>query len=97
MRSRLPTLMTAELEEAREVVPLLRKAAEYEPAEVLQLVDQHWVGDERYLTCALLCCVTSNYGTSRVSILSLDWPTMHQPTVSPFNILRTKFRIPDLI
>ena len=54
MRSRLPTLMTAELEEAREVVPLLRRAAEYEPAEVLQLVDQHWVGDERYLTCALV-------------------------------------------
>ena len=54
MRSCLPTLMTAELEEAREVVPLLRKAAEYEPAEVLQLVDQHWVGDERYLTCALV-------------------------------------------
>ena len=53
MRSRLPTLMTAELEEAREVVPLLSKAAEYYPAEVLQLVEKHWVGDERYLTCAL--------------------------------------------
>ena len=46
--------MNAELEGAREVVPLLRKAAEYEPAEVLQLVDQHWVGEERYLTCALI-------------------------------------------
>ena len=54
VRSRLPTLMTAEPGEAREVVPLLSKAAEYEPAEVLQLVDQHWVGDERYLTCALV-------------------------------------------
>ena len=53
MGSRLPTLMTAEPEEAREVVPLLSKAAEYEPAEVLQLVEKHWVGDERYLTCAL--------------------------------------------
>ena len=53
MGRRLPTLMTAELEIAREVVPLLSKAAEYEPAEVLHLVDRHWVGDERYLTCAL--------------------------------------------
>ena len=53
VRSRLPTLMTAEPGEAREVVPLLSKAAEYEPAEVLQLVEKHWVGDERYLTCAL--------------------------------------------
>ena len=53
MRSRLPTLMTAELEEAREVVPLLRKAAEYEPADVLQLLDRHWVGEECYLPCAL--------------------------------------------
>ena len=53
MRSRLPTRMTAELEKAREVVPLLSKAAEYYPAEVLQLVEINWVGDERYLTCAL--------------------------------------------
>ena len=53
MRSRLPSFMTAELEEAREVVPLLNKAAEYEPADVLQLLDQHWVGEECYLPCAL--------------------------------------------
>ena len=53
VRNRLPSFMNSELEGAWEVVPLLRKAAEYEPAEVLQLVEKHWVGDERYLTCAL--------------------------------------------
>ena len=53
VRNRLPSFMNLELEGAWEVVPLLRKAAEYEPAEVLQLVDQYWVGDERYLPCAL--------------------------------------------
>ncbi len=54
MGSRLPSLMIAQPEEAREVVFLLDNAAEFEPDEVLRLVDQHWVAAERYLPCALI-------------------------------------------
>ena len=54
MRSRLPSLMIAQPQEAQEVVFLLGKAAAFEPDEVLRLVDRHWVAAERYLPCALI-------------------------------------------
>ena len=53
MGSRLPSLMLVQPEEAREIAFVLGKAAAFEPGKVLRLVNQFWIADERYLTCAL--------------------------------------------
>ena len=53
MGSRLPSLMNRQPEDAREIAFLLGRAVEFEPDEVLRLVGQFWITDERYLTCAL--------------------------------------------
>ena len=52
MGSRLPSLMNQQPEEAQEIAFLLGRAVEFQPGEVLRLVEQFWVADERYLKCA---------------------------------------------
>ena len=53
IQGRLPSLMTAAADEARETIALLRSAAKWDPSTVLRLLEKHWVADERYVSYAV--------------------------------------------
>ena len=48
IRSRLPSLMTTPVPQAREIVGLLNRAMAYEPDAIFDLIKSYWIEDERY-------------------------------------------------
>ena len=53
LKGRLSAPMTAAPDEAREIVPVLRRASSFESATVLRAVEKYWLTDRRYLGCAM--------------------------------------------
>ena len=71
IRSRLPSLMTKPVSQARETVGLLSRAVLFEPDAVFGLVRSHWVTEERYHELALFTLRESPlWDSSRVEIVA---------------------------